>query len=469
VPAGRLLRLWTDPDRGESPGAVLGLPAAGVELVDRELDGDYRTAIRVSSGAEWFAAVRLPPGARLRFGAAAESPAGEPLRVEGELLLEVSAVRLPRAAWRALEHPSSTLESGTEDASSRDAAGRLRALWAELGATAETATRPLPLGPNLAPLWREIELDLASLGSGPVLLRFSAQWSRSPEGQPPGCLILWGTPYIQAAPPRVTPNVLVLVVDCLRADHCGVYGLPEDTTGNFDLLARRGVTFHQVWAPSSWTRPSVASLLTGRYPSRHGTMSRTDKLSAHIPTLQSRFRAAGYLTAMITDNAYIGRSYGFRRGWDRFIEAWHVQPRYERAEQEAQTPLEPFVGMVERVLDAAAPAPFLLYVHNVYPHAPYIAPWPDEARYLTGDSWPEWRFPVDREASPEHVRGTGELFRAEVRHADRFTGRVLHALARRGLLENTLVVSPPTMARSSSSTRTGSTASGCSRSRSPSP
>src|SRR5437667_1335103 len=85
--------------------------------------------------------------------------------------------------------------------------------------------------------------------------------------------------------PARAPNVVVVLVDTLRADRLGVYGNTRGLTPFLDSLAERGVVFHQAYAQSSWTNPSVASLFTSRYQSQHGVVSATSMLGASEITL----------------------------------------------------------------------------------------------------------------------------------------------------------------------------------------
>ena len=70
--------------------------------------------------------------------------------------------------------------------------------------------------------------------------------------------------------PLTAPNVLFIVIDCLRTDHVGTYGYERPTTPNLDALALEATVFEHAYAQSYWTRPSVVSYLTGLYPSEHG-------------------------------------------------------------------------------------------------------------------------------------------------------------------------------------------------------
>jgi arylsulfatase A-like enzyme len=120
-------------------------------------------------------------------------------------------------------------------------------------------------------------------------------------------------------PPPNSPNVLIIIVDTLRADHLSPYGYTRDTSPNLDHLAQQGVLFENAIAPASWTLPSHASMLTGLYP--HQTRVGTDKdiLSGSIPTLGDTLRKRGYRTAAFSANYFLFcRDHGFIHGFSHF-------------------------------------------------------------------------------------------------------------------------------------------------------
>src|SRR5262245_57627106 len=103
-------------------------------------------------------------------------------------------------------------------------------------------------------------------------------------------LVLWG------CGPRRYPNVILLVVDPLRADHLGCYGYARSTSPRIDEWAESGMRFTRAYSASSWTAPSVVSILTALYPAAHGVELGTAVLSDDVPTLAQAFHDAGYRT-----------------------------------------------------------------------------------------------------------------------------------------------------------------------------
>ena len=128
------------------------------------------------------------------------------------------------------------------------------------------------------------------------------------------------------------PNVLVIVVDTLRADHLSSYGYARPTTPNIDRIATEGVLFENAVATSSWTFPSHASLLTGRYQYEHG-MDKIREMPAvggnafsanGLPTLGEVLMQKGYRTGAFSANrTYFTHDLGFGRGFIHFEDYFH--------------------------------------------------------------------------------------------------------------------------------------------------
>ena len=100
-----------------------------------------------------------------------------------------------------------------------------------------------------------------------------------------------------------SPNVILISVDTLRADHLGCYGYERDTSPFLDSLAADGVVFENAYAQSSWTLASHMSLFTGRYPHNHGVETPELSLSESVATLTESLKGAGYLELRLGDAA----------------------------------------------------------------------------------------------------------------------------------------------------------------------
>jgi arylsulfatase A-like enzyme len=169
------------------------------------------------------------------------------------------------------------------------------------------------------------------------------------------------------------PNLLLITVDTLRADRLVCYG-GEPGVGEFLCsLADRGTRFEWAFATAPYTAPSIASVLTGLYPSAHGVrQSATTYLRDDFVTLPELLRAAGYRTAAFISNPVLERSHQFDQGFGVFDQ--------KMLREERNRP-----GVVERVAQdttdaalawaqAAATPPWFVWVHFQDPHGPYEPP-----------------------------------------------------------------------------------------------
>lgn len=208
---------------------------------------------------------------------------------------------------------------------------------------------------------------------------------------------------VRAASQGPGPNVLVYVVDTLRADALGAYGAARPTPA-FDALAREGTLFEDALAPAPWTLPSSTSLLTGRDVRSHGVATGTDVLPPDVATVATSFRQAGYTTIAFSANPWFGDRHGLNRGFLEFIRI--SRPLGARGAENGQTSALINDALLPWLEDNAAER-FLVYVHTMDPHQPYTPPIEAESALDLG-----WR-PGDRRwklaRAPSEGRGRGRL------------------------------------------------------------
>ncbi len=254
-------------------------------------------------------------------------------------------------------------------------------------------------------------------------------------------------PGCGGAEPTQRPDVLVLVIDTLRADRLGCYGYPRPTSPNLDALAARGVLFEQVWAQSSWTLPSMSSMLAGKYLTAHRL--RPDPEHA---LLAERFAAAGYRTIGVAANILLRSEDGFARGFDEY----HLCEAGKTSFDEVLEWLEDPLALAAKPDEHGKRAPLFLFVQAFDPHAPYVRhPEYDGELPLRGsvpvDS-PAWQREMLAEygppappEDPDWKKAFGDLERRrglydqEVRYADEGTGKLLARLRDLGLGERLIV------------------------------
>lgn len=119
-------------------------------------------------------------------------------------------------------------------------------------------------------------------------------------------------------PAQGAPNIVLVIVDTLRADHLSSYHYPRLTSPHIDEMAAKGALFENAISTSSWTLPSHASMLTGLYPAQHGAQAIQDQLGANIPTIAEALSRAGYHTAAYSASPFFTRQQGLGRGFMEF-------------------------------------------------------------------------------------------------------------------------------------------------------
>lgn len=164
-------------------------------------------------------------------------------------------------------------------------------------------------------------------------------------------------------------DLVLIVVDTLRADALAAYGGSGEFMPRLDRYAAASWVFDDILANATWTRPSIASIFTGLVQEEHGAVDRADRLPDARETLAEVLRGAGYETAaFVTNFGAVGRDAGFDQGFDLFEELHPKDDPYARAEEVNARVNE---WLARRRHDTQRP--LFLYVHYLDPHTPYLA------------------------------------------------------------------------------------------------
>ena len=179
------------------------------------------------------------------------------------------------------------------------------------------------------------------------------------------------------------PNIVVYLVDTLRADHLGAYGYERPTSPFLDAMSTEGVIFDHPMAQSGWTRTSVASILTGLGPRSHSVLERDDSLSAEAVTMQKLLGHNGYQTYAVITNINVTSRFGFDVGFDAVeVLPLRVPLGANQGVQDAELSDRVndhfFAWLARRQTDR----PFFAYLHTMDPHHPYTPPEPYRSRFV---------------------------------------------------------------------------------------
>ena len=222
----------------------------------------------------------------------------------------------------------------------------------------------------------------------------------------------------QTSPKPGRPDVYLITIDTLRADHVHCYGYDKVQTPALDDLAQHGVRFAQAFTPSPLTNTSHASILTGLLPSAHGVTDFAKPLADSHPTwaelLKSNgFQTAAFIGAVILDSKALAP--GLDRGfdfYDNFPEHAQTESRWGRVERRGME----VVRRAEAWRDTHPRGPHFMWIHLYDPHDPYEPPAPYSNRYK------------DR------------LYDGEIAYADAALGNFIAHLKHRGWYENAMII-----------------------------
>lgn len=219
------------------------------------------------------------------------------------------------------------------------------------------------------------------------------------------------------------PNVLLITVDTIRADHVGCYGYSEPTTPNIDRLAEEGVVFTNAFATNPITLPSHASILSGTYPLHHGVRDNsTYVVDDEVTTLAEMLKERGYRTAAFVGAFVLDSIFNLDQGFDHYDD----DVGRDWAKDEIERRVENAFGFDERKanlvthsaqgwLKTRPAGPFFLWAHYFDPHQPLNPPDPHRSRFT-------------------------DAYDAEIAFVDEQIGELLRSLREDSSYDNTVIV-----------------------------
>ncbi|MCU1258278.1 MAG: hypothetical protein JWO80_1163 [Bryobacterales bacterium] len=302
--------------------------------------------------------------------------------------------------------------------------------------------------------WEDADLDVSRWAGKSVDLQLKTEAAEGVVG-------LWSNPLLTSDAPKSRPNVLIYTIDTLRADHASVYGYGRDTTPFLKKLGNSGVVFEDCQAQATWTKASIASLMTSLYAFTHGIVRDADTIPPGAKTLAEQLRGAGYVTSSIVSTPFVGRATGLERGFDYLLE-YPVVVREHNQPTERDTDSEALNRVVFPWLDRHHNESFLLYAHATDPHAPYNPPPPFEARFANPAQTENFRRSYTGLRGEHQYGGAAVVNRDLARKSgvdpdrfihqaiDRYDGEIAHndhslellveKLKQLGILENTMII-----------------------------
>lgn len=255
--------------------------------------------------------------------------------------------------------------------------------------------------------------------------------------------------------PATGPNVILIVVDTLRADHLSCYGKRNQTPA-IDALAADGTRFARAYSQASWTRPSFGTIFTSLYPSSHRAIHKADQLPDAVVTLAETMQAAGYATVGFANNINVAPLFGFQQGFDQYV---FLEPEFFFGATESAAQLtiynqlrlirERFISKKKWVENYYQPAdvvskhgldwlaardskrPFFMFLHYMEPHDPYfVHPYNGEAYARVANPNPD----------PSLADKYRDAYDGAIRFLDSELAKLFAELKAKGLYDESFVV-----------------------------
>jgi arylsulfatase A-like enzyme len=310
-----------------------------------------------------------------------------------------------------------------------------------------------------------------------ISLKTIAQWSKCPLSRRQWLKnALLGSLGISLAPDFLfggcaksrdkRPNIILISIDTLRADHLGCYGYKRNTSPNIDLFAAESIRYSHAYAPAPWTLPSHAGMLTGIHPFLLGINGENAAIPADSPLLAGLLKKHGYQTVAFVDSlpkGFVGADRGFARGFDSFNHAPH-RPNLNYIYDMAVT-----VEVAEKWLkDRDKSSPFFLFLHTKSVHVvlgvkngdkrhcPYDKPEPYRSRFLTDEQAKMYWIPPyasyllncndliakgEMDQLPlQRVEALKGQYDGGISYTDDHFGRLIKVIDNMGLSDNTVVI-----------------------------
>jgi arylsulfatase A-like enzyme len=224
-------------------------------------------------------------------------------------------------------------------------------------------------------------------------------------------------------------NVIVILIDTLRADHLPCYGYARDTAPNICALADEGFLFQNMYANSPSTKTSVASLFTSMLPSQHKSVFNQDILNDEVTTMAEILAEHGYETHAVNANPVIKTKFNYDQGFA----TW--EDRLARAAKMNR--------VIFKALDSYE-QPFFLYLHYMDPHSPYASPG-QYRRFFNGDydGIVTGRAPYEVsyfENRPDELEQLRAFYDNDIRYLDNSIGELFEKLKETGLYEDSIII-----------------------------
>ncbi len=300
---------------------------------------------------------------------------------------------------------------------------RLELVLTIQGSSRTVWSQTLPTPERTPGTWQDVSLELEG-DSGKARLEFRMSVDGTPR--PLAEEVVFADIVITTPTPTPSPpNLILISLDTLRASSLGMYGYERPVSPGLDrIFSTEGVIVERHIANAADTLFGHTAIFTAERPDTALIPDAEHQrvIADWLPSMTDILRANGYRTAAFTENAYVGASYGFSRGFERYVEITEIDDP-----EEAGGHIETTFGAASRWIDDHRDDPFFVFIHTYEVHTPYNPPEPYRERFA---------------ATPQSTLTASDrdLYDAEIAYTDEQTTRLLEHLKQIGVLDRSLLV-----------------------------
>jgi arylsulfatase A-like enzyme len=300
---------------------------------------------------------------------------------------------------------------------------RLELVLTRQGSSRTVWSQTLPADEQTTGEWQDVLVDLEGYaGKARLEFRMSVDGTTRPLGQD---VVFADIVITRPTPAPSPPNLILISLDTLRASSLGMYGYERPVSPGLDrIFSTEGVIVERHIANAADTLFGHTAIFTAERPDTALIPDAEHQrvIADWLPSMTDILRANGYRTAAFTENAYVGASYGFSRGFERYVEITEIDDP-----EEAGGHIETTFGAASRWIDDHRDDPFFVFIHTYEVHTPYNPPAPYRERFA---------------ATPQSTPTASDrdLYDAEIAYTDEQTTRLLEHLKQIGVLDRSLLV-----------------------------
>jgi len=257
-----------------------------------------------------------------------------------------------------------------------------------------------------------------------------AAWSSIDEGNT-------SPPRTAGTSHKTGGDIILIIIDTLRADHLGCYGYKRPITPNIDALAGDGIRFATCISQAPWTIPSIMSIMTSMYPSVNGVKDVKSRLDPMRSTLAEAMKEGGYRTAGLVSHTFVDRRFGFADGFERYDDKGAIHKGAGVT-----------TNLATSMIDDLRGDDFFFFVHYFDPHFPYDPPAPYDTLFTTAGrekktiTWKDMKqyAHINNPLPPRELERLIGLYDGEINYTDAMVGKFIGHLKKIGIYDRSTIL-----------------------------